>query len=171
MAAALGRARNFRPALAMATFLACSMMRRTAQTLWLGRRFARGRGSHPSHCREEPEGRDNRPASQEGARRFKGGADLFRGDWRQLALAGACQRDDALLILDECTAAPGARAGCDVFQCFAELTRSRMAVPVSHCFSTARMVDRIPVLAQGARGEQGTHEELISLGGRYAGHF
>ena len=104
-------------------------------------------------------------------RRFEGGVDLSGGEWQKFALARAYMRDAQLLILDEPTATLDARAEYEVFQRFAELTRGRMAVLISHRFSTVRMADRILVLADGAIMEQGTHEQLVSLGGRYAELF
>jgi ATP-binding cassette, subfamily B, bacterial len=104
-------------------------------------------------------------------RRFEGGVDLSGGEWQKLALARAYMRDAQLLILDEPTATLDARAEYEVFQRFADLTRGRMAVLISHRFSTVRMADRILVLADGAVQEQGTHSHLVSLGGRYAELF
>ncbi len=104
-------------------------------------------------------------------RRFEGGVDLSGGEWQKLALARAYMRDAQLLILDEPTATLDARAEYEVFQRFSELTRERMAVLISHRFSTVRMADRILVLADGSIKEQGTHEQLLSLGGRYAELF
>jgi ATP-binding cassette subfamily B protein len=80
-------------------------------------------------------------------------------------------RDAQILILDEPTATLDARAEYEVFQRFAELTRGRMAVLISHRFSTVRMADRILVLADGAIQEQGSHQQLVALGGRYAELF
>ena len=90
-------------------------------------------------------------------RRFEGGVDLSGGEWQKFALARAYMRDAQLLILDEPTATLDARAEYEVFQRFADLTRGRMAVLISHRFSTVRMADRILVLADGAIQEQGTH--------------
>jgi ATP-binding cassette subfamily B protein len=104
-------------------------------------------------------------------RRFEGGVDLSGGEWQKLALARAYMRDAQLLILDEPTATFDARAEYEVFQRFAELTRDRMAVLISHRFSTVRMADRILVLAGGEIMEQGTHQQLVALGGRYAELF
>jgi ATP-binding cassette subfamily B protein len=104
-------------------------------------------------------------------RRFEGGVDLSGGEWQKFALARAYMRDAQLLILDEPTATLDARAEFQVFQRFAELTRGRMAVLISHRFSTVRMADRILVLADGAIQEQGSHEKLLALGGRYAELF
>ncbi len=104
-------------------------------------------------------------------RRFEGGVDLSGGEWQKMALARAYMRDAQLLILDEPTATLDARAEYEVFQRFADLTRDRMAVLISHRFSTVRMADRILVLAGGTVSEQGTHQQLISLGGRYAELF
>jgi ATP-binding cassette subfamily B protein len=104
-------------------------------------------------------------------RRFEGGVELSGGEWQKFALARAYMRDAQLLILDEPTATLDARAEYEVFQRFSELTRARMAVLISHRFSTVRMADRILVLADGSIQEQGTHEQLLSLGGRYAELF
>jgi ATP-binding cassette subfamily B protein len=104
-------------------------------------------------------------------RRFEGGVDLSGGEWQKFALARAYMRDAQLLILDEPTATLDARAEYDVFQRFAELTKGRMAVLISHRFSTVRMADRILVLQDGQVREQGTHRQLVALGGRYAELF
>ena len=104
-------------------------------------------------------------------RRFEGGMDLSGGEWQKFALARAYMRDAQVLILDEPTATLDARAEYEVFQRFSELTRDRMAVLISHRFSTVRMADRILVLADGAIQEQGTHSQLVDLGGRYAELF
>ena len=104
-------------------------------------------------------------------RRFEGGVDLSGGEWQKIALARAYMRDAQLLILDEPTATLDARAEYEVFLRFAELTRGRMSVLISHRFSTVRMADRILVLAGGAITEQGTHRELVNQGGLYAELF
>jgi ATP-binding cassette subfamily B protein len=104
-------------------------------------------------------------------RRFEGGVDLSGGEWQKFALARAYMRDAQLLILDEPTATLDARAEYEVFLRFADLTRGRMAVLISHRFSTVRMADRILVLEHGAIREQGTHSQLVRLGGRYAELF
>ena len=104
-------------------------------------------------------------------RRFEGGVDLSGGEWQKLALARAYLRDSQLLILDEPTAALDARSEYQVFQRFAELTAGKMALFISHRFSTVRMADRIVVLENGNIVEEGTHEKLTRIGGRYAEMF
>ena len=104
-------------------------------------------------------------------RRFEGGVDLSGGEWQKVALARAYLRDAQVLILDEPTSALDARSEYEVFQRFAELTAGKMALFISHRFSTVRMADRIVVLEKGRVAEEGDHEALTSLGGRYAEMF
>jgi ATP-binding cassette subfamily B protein len=104
-------------------------------------------------------------------RRFEGGVDLSGGEWQKLALARAYLRDAQLLILDEPTAALDARSELEVFERFAELTEGKMALLISHRFSTVRMADRIVVLEGGRLVEEGNHSQLMALGGRYAAMF
>jgi len=104
-------------------------------------------------------------------RRFEGGVDLSGGEWQKIALARAYLRDAQVLILDEPTAALDARSEYEVFQRFAELTTGKMALFISHRFSTVRMADRIVVLENGRIAEEGNHDELTHLGGRYAELF
>jgi ATP-binding cassette subfamily B protein len=104
-------------------------------------------------------------------RRFEGGADLSTGQWQKMALARAYMRDAQILILDEPTASLDARAEFEVYQRFVELTTGKMAILISHRFSTVRMADRIFVLADGKIVEQGSHQQLVALGGRYAELF
>jgi ATP-binding cassette subfamily B protein len=104
-------------------------------------------------------------------RRFEGGVELSGGEWQKMALARAYLRDAQLLILDEPTAALDARSELEVFERFAELTTGKMALLISHRFSTVRMADRIVVLSGGRLLEEGTHQELMTRHGLYASMF
>jgi ATP-binding cassette, subfamily B, bacterial len=104
-------------------------------------------------------------------RRFEGGVELSGGEWQKMALARAYLRDAQLLILDEPTAALDARSELEVFERFAELTEGKMALLISHRFSTVRMADRIVVLSGGRLIEEGSHQELMARGGLYASMF
>ncbi len=104
-------------------------------------------------------------------RRFEGGVDLSTGQWQKVALARAYMRDAQILILDEPTASLDARAEFEVYQRFVELTAGKMAVLISHRFSTVRMADRILVLENGRIIEQGSHSQLVALGGKYSELF
>ncbi|MDB4887089.1 MAG: transporter related protein, partial [Gemmatimonadetes bacterium] len=104
-------------------------------------------------------------------RRFDDGVDLSGGEWQKIALARAYMRSAQLLILDEPTAALDARAEYEVFVRFNQLMAGRMAVVISHRFSTVRMADRIVVLGGGAVIEEGTHASLVARGGVYAELF
>lgn len=104
-------------------------------------------------------------------RRFAGGVDLSGGEWQKFALARAYMRDAQVLVLDEPTASLDARAERLLFQRFADLAQGRSAILISHRFSTVRMADRILVLSDGFIEEDGTHEDLMSRGGRYSQLF
>jgi ATP-binding cassette subfamily B protein len=104
-------------------------------------------------------------------RRFDGGVDLSGGEWQKVALARAYLREAQVVILDEPTAALDARSEFEVFRRFAELTTGKMALFISHRFSTVRMADRIVVIENGRVAEDGKHDELTHLGGRYAEMF
>jgi ATP-binding cassette subfamily B protein len=104
-------------------------------------------------------------------RRFDEGVELSGGEWQKIALARAYMRDAQVLILDEPTASLDARAEYEVFTRFSQLVAGRMAVIISHRFSTVRMADRIIVLQNGTVVEDGSHEELVAAGGLYAELF
>lgn len=104
-------------------------------------------------------------------RRFETGVDLSGGEWQKVALARAYLRNAQILVLDEPTAALDARSEHEVFERFAELTKGKMALLISHRFSTVKMADRIIVLEKGVIAEQGRHEQLMAHGGRYAEMF
>jgi ATP-binding cassette subfamily B protein len=103
---------------------------------------------------------------------FNSGQELSGGQWQRVALARAFMRSGAeILVLDEPTAAMDAETEAQIFEHFRSLTKNRIAVLISHRFSTVRHADNIVVLDGGEIVEQGSHDELMRLGGRYARLF
>ncbi|MFZ4660386.1 MAG: ABC transporter ATP-binding protein [Caldilineaceae bacterium] len=102
---------------------------------------------------------------------FENSVDLSGGEWQKMALSRAFMRDAQILILDEPTAALDAKAEYDVYLRFAELTGGKTTIFISHRFSTVRMAQHILVLADGRLVEEGTHDQLMALGGSYAEMF
>jgi ATP-binding cassette subfamily B protein len=103
---------------------------------------------------------------------FEKGRELSGGQWQKVALARAFMREDAsILVLDEPTAALDAESEHAVFARFRELAKGRTTIVISHRFPTVRMAKTIVVLEQGEIIERGSHEELLSLNGKYAHMF
>jgi ATP-binding cassette subfamily B protein len=103
---------------------------------------------------------------------FKGGRELSGGQWQKVALSRAFMRTRSdILVLDEPTAAMDAEAEAQVFEHFRAMAADRMAIVISHRFSTVRMADHIIVLDGGKVVEEGSHEQLMERNGRYARLF
>jgi ATP-binding cassette subfamily B protein len=102
---------------------------------------------------------------------FYGGQELSEGEWQKIALARAFFHNAGIVILDEPTSSLDPLAEAELISSFRHLLKGRSAVIISHRFSTAQMADRIYLLDKGRLIEQGSHEELLRLNGRYATMF
>jgi ATP-binding cassette subfamily B protein len=108
------------------------------------------------------------------SRHYKDGTDLSGGQWQRIALARAffaARHGASVLVLDEPTAQLDVRAEVEFYDRFLELTQGLTTVLISHRFSTLRQADHIAVIDQGRVSEQGSHDELLALGGAYARLF
>jgi ATP-binding cassette, subfamily B, bacterial len=108
------------------------------------------------------------------SRQYTGGADLSGGEWQRIALARchlAIEAGARILVLDEPTATLDVRAEAEFFERFVELTHGLTTILISHRFSTVRAASRIVVAGGGRIHEDGSHEELLALGGTYAEMF
>ena len=103
---------------------------------------------------------------------FKDGKELSGGQWQKIALSRAFMRSKAdILVLDEPTAAIDAKAEAEIFSHFRDLTANKISIIISHRFSTVRMADHIIVLDKGKIQEEGSHTDLLDIGGQYATLF
>ena len=130
-------------------------------------RIAAGKGMADAIVESLPQGY----ATQLG-KWFKEGQELSGGQWQKIALSRAFMRADAdILVLDEPTAAMDAAAEATIFEHFQKLTQNRIAILISHRFSTVRMANQIIVIDDGRVIEHGSHEQLMALNGHYARLF
>lgn len=104
------------------------------------------------------------------AKGYSGGVDVSGGQWQRIALARAVAKVGSganVALLDEPTAMLDVRGESEIFRRLLAATADATTILVSHRFSTVRLARQICVVEHGRVIEQGTHAELIELGGRY----
>ena len=99
------------------------------------------------------------------------GIELSGGQWQKLSVARAFYKSSDILILDEPTASLDPLAEQEVYRQFAALSENKITVFVSHRLSSAVGASKIVVLDKGGVAEEGTHNELMALRGKYYALF
>ena len=103
---------------------------------------------------------------------FNDGQELSGGEWQRIALSRAFMRSGAdVLVLDEPTASMDAQSEAEIFDHFQSMTAGKIAILISHRFSTVRRAEQIIVMDEGKVVETGSHESLLELNGLYARLF
>lgn len=96
------------------------------------------------------------------------GTELSGGQWQRVAMARGLYRSHELIILDEPTAAIDPLEETRIYKMFAEYTKGKIGILITHRLGSARIADRILVMDKGKITESGSHEELLHAGGHYA---
>ena len=97
-----------------------------------------------------------------------GGAELSGGQWQRIAIARGLYKEHDMIVLDEPTASIDPLEETRLYRMFARMAEGKTAFIVTHRIGSAQLADRILVFDKGKIVEQGTHEELIKSGGKYA---
>ena len=99
------------------------------------------------------------------------GQNLSGGETQKLMLARALYKNAPMVVLDEPTAALDPIAESNLYQKYSDLTQRCTSVYISHRLASTRFCDRVLLLEGGGIAEEGTHESLLALNGRYAQMF
>ena len=102
---------------------------------------------------------------------FDGSEELSIGQWQKMAIARAFYRDAPLLLMDEPSSALDAASESQLIGKLKELSHNRTSLIISHRLSTVQWADFIYMLDEGEVAEQGTHEELMNMKGKYYALF
>ena len=102
---------------------------------------------------------------------YEDAPELSGGETQRLMLARALYKNAPVILLDEPTAALDPLAESDLYRKYSELTCGRTSVYISHRLASTRFCDRVLLIENGGIAEEGTHDQLMALGGRYADLF
>jgi len=102
---------------------------------------------------------------------YENGMDVSGGEWQKIAIARALYANTPCMILDEPTASLSPMTESKLYKRFAEITKDKTSLLISHRLGSTKLSDVLFVLENGVIAETGTHDELMAVNGIYSEMF